>query len=552
MKIDLFNINKFIEANHCMEVTSSIALEPDGSPTADGIFSEIIFGQSIEEQQSKFGYIDLHCRIVNPTIYLIIKTRIKKIFNIIQGTSYAKVNRKTKKIELTDENDPDGDTGIEFLYNNFEYIEWISDEEYADEDSLDRKTRLKFLQLIRDKDEFFVDKWLVLPRYYRDYSSSSDLGPEMNKVYKELINKASGLKSKGSTFSLPIFRRSLVLRIQDLVLLLYHMTMKPITGKSVTLGKGMSTKSATLTGTSKFSLLRRHGMGKFIDYSASSVIVVSVLADYDKYDDARTRFGYSLIPLMSVVSLFKPFFVNECNRQLERIFYQFVEMHPGVDFKENQFSPSNVEKMVTRLEKSPDSKDDPVYIETESGNKYLVMIREYPTEHDAMNDTNYYERPYTLFDMLYQSALEVVKDKTCLITRYPIANHQNLFLSMINVASTDHTHEIYYSVAGLNIYYDKYYPYVPDKINGNRTDVPSFYYDTTRVLRIPNAFIKQLGADYDGDMLYMRGLFTKEANTRARQIIFSKQNLFNVDGSLSRGLSKIGKESVVSLYEMTK
>ena len=376
MKIDVFDINKFIEANHCMQVTSSIALEPDGSPTENGIFSEIIFGQTVEEQQNKFGYIDLHCNIINPTAYLIIKTRIKKIFNIIQGTAWAKVNRKTRKIEIVSEDDPDADTGIDFLYNNFEYIEWISDAEYEEDDSLDRKTRLKFLQMLK-KDEFFVNKWLVLPRYYRDYNNTSDLGPEINKVYKELISKTSGLQTKNFTASMPIFRRSLVLRIQDLVLLLYHMTMKPITGKSVVLGKNMSTKTATLTGTAKFSLLRRHGMGKFIDYSASSVIVVSVLADYNNVDDVRTKFGYSLIPLMSVVSLFKPFFVNECHRLLERIYFHFSESFPNAQFVSEQFSPSNVDKLITRIEKSPDSKDEPLEIITDDGKSYGINIKEY-------------------------------------------------------------------------------------------------------------------------------------------------------------------------------
>ena len=64
--------------------------------------------------------------------------------------------------------------------------------------------------------------------------------------------------------------------------------------------------------------------------------------------------------------------------------------------------------------------------------------------------------------------------------------------------------------------------------------------------------IKSLGADYDGDMMFFRGLFTKEANEEAAKMIWKKTNWFSADGSLSRGLTKISKDCTLSLYELTK
>ena len=61
-----------------------------------------------------------------------------------------------------------------------------------------------------------------------------------------------------------------------------------------------------------------------------------------------------------------------------------------------------------------------------------------------------------------------------------------------------------------------------------------------------------LVGDYDGDMLYMRALFTKEANDEAEKLIWAKTNMLNAQGEPSRGLSKIGKECVLGLYELTK
>ena len=67
-----------------------------------------------------------------------------------------------------------------------------------------------------------------------------------------------------------------------------------------------------------------------------------------------------------------------------------------------------------------------------------------------------------------------------------------------------------------------------------------------------NAYLDTLGGDYDGDMLYMRAVFTQEANQEAERLIWAKTNMLNAKGEPARGLSKIGKECVMGLYELTK
>ena len=58
--------------------------------------------------------------------------------------------------------------------------------------------------------------------------------------------------------------------------------------------------------------------------------------------------------------------------------------------------------------------------------------------------------------------------------------------------------------------------------------------------------------DYDGDMLYMRGLFTKEANQEAKRIISAKSNILGASGEPTRGINAIGKEASIALFELTK
>lgn len=53
-------------------------------------------------------------------------------------------------------------------------------------------------------------------------------------------------------------------------------------------------------------------------------------------------------------------------------------------------------------------------------------------------------------------------------------------------------------------------------------------------------------------MLFFRALFTKEANAEAEKLIWKKSNFFFSDGSLSRGITKIGRDCTMSLYQLTK
>lgn len=44
--------------------------------------------------------------------------------------------------------------------------------------------------------------------------------------------------------------------------------------------------------------------------------------------------------------------------------------------------------------------------------------------------------------------------------------------------------------------------------------------------------------DYDGDMLYMRAVFTQEANAEADKLIWSKTNMLNATGEVSRRIKQ--------------
>lgn len=58
---------------------------------------------------------------------------------------------------------------------------------------------------------------------------------------------------------------------------------------------------------------------------------------------------------------------------------------------------------------------------------------------------------------------------------------------------------------------------------------------------------------YDGDMLYLKPIFSKEANQEADKLIWAKSNFLSVTGKPTRSVAaSVKKDSLVSLYEFTK
>ena len=58
-----------------------------------------------------------------------------------------------------------------------------------------------------------------------------------------------------------------------------------------------------------------------------------------------------------------------------------------------------------------------------------------------------------------------------------------------------------------------------------------------------------MGGDFDGDKLFLRGVFTQEANQEAEEIINSKKYLLDGSGNSNR---ETGNEFIQSMYTLTK
>lgn len=575
MKLDIFNIEDFIKVNHLKEVTSPIGLTSTKMPNPDGIYSYDIFGYTTEDRKNTFAYVDLRGNYFHPQVLKTL-SRMGSLGKVASGEKKAIIINRKIHVLSNDELQkyPDAETGVDFFYNNWDNINWntlsILSTDKTDEDdlSIDKKTRLKLLKYLK-KNEAFVKYWLILPPYYRDFNSEdSTMGDDINKVYKELILKTMSLK-KGfaDDFGFSSVGNITKNRIQDLLCILYDISLGPITGKSVDIN------TRELKGNIKRSLIRRNVLGRFIDYSASSVITSPVSSATETVEEFN-KFGDVTLPLQTFMAMYKPFLINEVYEIFEDRINELKEYYKGVikSIDSNQWSVSEIDKMITRFIKSASDKSSPVYFNAKNlDNENVKLVMTITISNDGKN---FITRPLTYLDLFYICSYDVAKDKYSFNTRHPMANNQNIYPAKIIVNSTCKTYTAYLKNAGSagmresgtgDIIKLPKYPYVDWDLSDlkgividddvklvNDEKKSPIYYEMFRATIIGNGCIKSLNADYDGDMLFFRGLFTKEANAEAAEMVWKKTNWFNAEGKLSRGITKISKDCTMALYALTR
>ena len=58
LKLDILDIEQFVEKNHCKCVSNPRAFSGSNIPSKDGLLSNDIFGFTMEERMGTFGFID--------------------------------------------------------------------------------------------------------------------------------------------------------------------------------------------------------------------------------------------------------------------------------------------------------------------------------------------------------------------------------------------------------------------------------------------------------------------------------------------------------------
>ena len=172
------------------QVTSTISFGPNG-PTNDGLYSKIIFGDSLQANTFNFAYINLGTKIMNPELYLNISKIDPLLKKLIDPSTPTIKGQLQNGVIIPSEN---GKRGLGWLYSVW--------------DQIDFKKYTKYSELLKDniidmskitKEMAFLDKWLVIPPIYRPYVEDKKrpglyVEDEITGMYKSIIQAAGSQK----------------------------------------------------------------------------------------------------------------------------------------------------------------------------------------------------------------------------------------------------------------------------------------------------------------------------------------------------------------------
>lgn len=522
-QVEILDTEKFVKYNEVRAVTNPIFFVRTGVPTPDGLLSNEIFGITMEERANIFGYIDLTRTFLHPLVYKVWTRMDNRVREIAHGTKKYKIGADGDFIE-----DENGETGIDFIKKNMDKIK------IRKTDSEERNLIIKFI--MENKDKIFINKYIVIPAYYRDVNtgqSSVGVG-EINKMYSNLIVSCRALRETAD-FGLAL-SHSASGRVQETILNIYNwFTQEPNLAK-------------------KKGIMKRAVMGKTADY-ASRLVLSAPNLKVEYVDDLMVDLDHAAVPLASLCTNLFPFIIYWIRRWFENHFagsakYPVITKKGELVFATvkdplNQFSDDRIKHEIDRFMKGFSNRFIPVTVETEEFKSVSMHFKGWnqlttaDITNNSYNQTPIFNRKLTWCDLIYMAAVESAKGKHIILTRYPMDSFYGQFPVKIVVASTKETEPMYTD--------NEFYPYYPKIRNEDiGTNTSNKFIDT---LQMCNLFLKAIGGDYDGDQVTSKASFSTEANEELDRYINS--NIFYIDLS-GTNVRQCSNESIQSMYSMTK
>ena len=473
MKLDTFDVDTFVELNHLQPVTSPILLQHGIVPDPNGLISNEIFGVTTNSRKQTFAYIDLHAHFFHPHIYKAIRRMFRNIDKIVNGEEYYSLDDQGRLIK-----DENGETGIEFVYNNWNKINWVKPHQENEDEIGMSYERINLMKNVK-KNEAFMSKQIVIPAFYRDIRTSSDSNggstDDVNNMYIKLIRLTSLIEN------------------QDLFDFQFHSTNYNIQNAIVDIYDFFKQKLEKKNG-----MIRKYLMGKNVDYCTRTVIT-SPTFHANRPEDLFVDYNHVSLPVSQVCSLAYPFVVKYIKDFFER---EVIDAAPAKMYYDasvgsvtktyelkdpaSYFTDKYISKMIDTFIKDPESRFNKIEVPTTSNKKLYLHFA--GKKFDASNNAeqaSIIDRPMTWCDLLYQAAEYVTRDKHCIVTRYPVNNEYNVFIANIRVASTVKTMPML-----VNGYLYKWYPIIDFEIP--ETEIPSVFIDATQ---FSNSYLPGIDGD---------------------------------------------------------
>ena len=531
LQLEVLDVPLYIKQNELKEITNPTFFSPSGAPTSDGLLSNEIFGMTQKERSGIFAYIDLGEYFIDPSCWKTLTKLDSKFKGIINGINKYIITPDGELVE-----DETGNTGIKWLKQNFGKIK------FKKTDSRTRDMRIKYIMHNYNKGRMFINKYIVIPPYYRDVNTTgkhTGVG-QINTFYVNLLTAARALK-ENNDYGLSMADTTCY-RIQNTLKAIYDW----FCGNS---NSDIKDKGSGLGG--KFGLIRAN-MGYTSDYSSRLVLSAPNL-NTNSVDDLMVTLDKSAIPLAAVAADFYPFMMFHIRKFFENELqnatsYEFVNDNGeqvSIELAEDPMAYFNDDMIKDHLKKFVYSHDTcfiPVELPTKNTDHVYYMTfkgKRWDSVKDAeLSSEPTLQRPLTWVDVIYVAAIRATDGKQISFTRYPYDSYFNTIYTGIEVATTKETEPIM-----LNGELYKFYP----KIRLEDINAPSAqkFIDT---MQISNLYLNGMGADYDGDMGQVKGSFFNETNQELANFTNSKANFINM---ACTNIRVSEKEAVQSLYNMT-
>ena len=531
LQLEVLDVPLYIKQNELKEITNPTFFSPSGAPTSDGLLSNEIFGMTQKERSGIFAYIDLGEYFIDPSCWKTLTKLDSKFKGIINGINKYIITPDGELVE-----DETGNTGIKWLKQNFGKIK------FKKTDSRTRDMRIKYIMHNYNKGRMFINKYIVIPPYYRDVNTTgkhTGVG-QINTFYVNLLTAARALK-ENNDYGLSMADTTCY-RIQNTLKAIYDW----FCGNS---NSDIKDKGSGLGG--KFGLIRAN-MGYTSDYSSRLVLSAPNL-NTNSVDDLMVTIDKSAIPLAAVAADFYPFMMFHIRKFFENELqnatsYEFVNDNGeqvSIELADDPMAYFNDDMIKDHLKKfvySHDTRFIPVELPTKNTDHVYYMTfkgKRWDSVKDAeLSSEPTLQRPLTWVDVIYVAAIRATDGKQISFTRYPYDSYFNTIYTGIEVATTKETEPIM-----LNGELYKFYP----KIRLEDINAPSAqkFIDT---MQISNLYLNGMGADYDGDMGQVKGSFFNETNQELANFTNSKANFINM---ACTNIRVSEKEAVQSLYNMT-
>lgn len=533
LMLEVLDIDKYVKVNELKPITNPTFFGLGGAPTSDGLLSNEIFGITQKDRAGTFAYIDLYEYFIDPSCFKTLCRLDSKFKEIAAGT---KKYRITSDGQLEEDNEKGG-TGIKWLKANFSKIK------FKRTDSRARDMRIRYINHNAKLGRIFINKYLVIPPYYRDVNTASrkrtGVG-QINTLYVRLITAVNSIK-ENDDYGLSMADTT-CFRVQDTIKTIYDWFCGNTNPNIVDKGTGLS---------GKLGIIKGSNMNYTADYSARLVLTAPELK-VETPDDLMSTLDKSAVPLSAVAAIFYPFMLFHIRKFFENIFLNNTDLYildkNGKEIPYNvsenmmmYFSDDVIKDNLKQFIHSHDNRFKPISVPVKNmKNTYLRFSgQSWRNPKDITTDPEpIIHRPLTWVDVIYLAAKRSSDGKQIIITRYPHDLYFNTIYTGIEVSSTTETEPI--------IYQGEFYPFYPKiRMEDIGTNTKTRFVDT---MRISNLYLGGMRGDYDGDTVQIKGAYFNETNQEIINIENSKSNFID---SGCENVRQSSKEAIQALYNLT-